>query len=144
MALTLFKFFVSPPACFCQLILEEVTYEEVLLYRAEQLTERFLRINPKHQVPALLDGGDVIVESRDIARFLLDTYCRDRPELDHLYPVDPQGRARVDSALQASIPIHVHVEKAVMFSQVTPHAGMPTPAPTSATWWSCFAPPFVC
>jgi glutathione S-transferase len=56
----------------------------------EQLQPEYLKINPKGQVPALIDGGVVVVESTVINEYLVDSR-----EAWGLLPADAAGRARM-------------------------------------------------
>ena len=56
----------------------------------EQLRPDYLRINPQGQVPALVDGDVIVVESAVINEYLTDAYRGER-----LLPEDPPGRARM-------------------------------------------------
>lgn len=56
----------------------------------EQLQPEYLRINPKGQVPALVDGDVVVVESTVINEYLVDAYGGDK-----LLPIDSVGRSRM-------------------------------------------------
>ena len=56
----------------------------------EQLQPDYLAINPKGQVPALVDGTVVVVESTVINEYLVDAHGAGR-----LLPRDPAGRARM-------------------------------------------------
>jgi len=58
-------------------------------------TPEFLKVNPQHTVPALVDGDLILNESRPIATYLCAKYGKD----DKLYPKDPATRAKVDCAL---------------------------------------------
>lgn len=44
----------------------EVEVKNVDLMKGENKTEEYLKINPKHQVPVLVDNGFVVTESRAI------------------------------------------------------------------------------
>nr|QHU79971.1 glutathione S-transferase D4 [Bemisia tabaci] len=65
------------------------------LFKGEQNTPEFLKMNSLHTIPVLDDDGFVLYESRAILRYLANKYEKD----DLLYPKDPQKRALVDQAL---------------------------------------------
>ncbi|CBY33412.1 unnamed protein product [Oikopleura dioica] len=56
-----------------------VKYVEVDLLKGEQNEEWYLKLNPKHTVPVLVDGDKVLTESVDISKYLIDNYgkCKD-------------------------------------------------------------------
>ncbi len=68
--------------------------EPVALERREHLSPAFLRINPNHQVPALVDGDLVLTESNAILRYLCCKHA-----LEDFYPSDLQARARTEQWL---------------------------------------------
>lgn len=65
------------------------------LSKGEHLTPEFLKINPLHQIPVLVDGDCTITDSRAIACYLVNS----RKEETSLYPRDPKQRALVDQRL---------------------------------------------
>lgn len=77
-----------------RLALEELELEweshHLKLRGDEQLRPEYLAINPKGQVPALVDGVVVVVESTVINEYLVDSL-----QARHLLPADAAGRARM-------------------------------------------------
>jgi len=61
----------------------------------EQMTPEFIKINPQHVVPTLVDNDFVLWESRAILGYLADKYGKN----DSLNPKDPQKRAVVNQRL---------------------------------------------
>lgn len=72
-----------------------IEVEIVNLFEKEQLKESFIKVNPQHTVPTLVDNGFVLWESRAIASYLADKYGKD----DQFYPKDLQKRAVVNQRL---------------------------------------------
>ena len=70
----------------------------VHLRRKDQLSEKFLKLNPQGLVPVLVDDdGTVVTQSMAIVEYLDET----RPGNPGLLPGDPSGRARVRAIAQA-------------------------------------------
>jgi len=63
--------------------------------KKEHMTPEFLKINPQHTIPTLVDNGFAIWESRAILGYLADKYAKN----DSMYPKDPQKRAVVNQRL---------------------------------------------
>ncbi|KAH8409770.1 hypothetical protein KR222_006470 [Zaprionus bogoriensis] len=61
----------------------------------EQLKPEYLKINPQHTIPTLVDKGFTLWESRAIMVYLTEKYAKS----DALYPQDPQQRARINQRL---------------------------------------------
>lgn len=73
----------------------DVEVKNIDLRKGEQMTPEYLTINPMHQVPALVDGDFVVVESRAIMAYLVNS----RKPGSSWYPSDPKARALVDQRL---------------------------------------------
>lgn len=89
----------SPPARAVVMLIRYLKLDAELTVldfsKREQYSEDFLRINPAHQVPTLIDGDFVLTESRAILQYLANS----RQPGSTLYPSDPKARARVDQRL---------------------------------------------
>lgn len=62
------------------------------LMEREHLTPEFLKINPQHTIPTLVDNDFSIWESRAICVYLVEKYGKD----DSLYPKDVKTRAIIN------------------------------------------------
>merc|ERR1719312_394705 len=90
---------VSPPARSCEIFLRILKIEhdtiELDFSKKEQFSPEFLKFNPAHCVPTLVDGQLSIWESRAILQYLANQYAPG----SSFYPSDPQKRAKIDSLL---------------------------------------------
>lgn len=90
----------SPPARSVLMLLRELEIDvEVkvldLVGKREQYSEEFLKLNPAHEVPVLVDGDFVVTESRAILAYLVHS----RKPGSSLYPTEAKARAVVDQRL---------------------------------------------
>ena len=89
----------SPPAravlLFIRYLGLDVEVKTVNVLSKEQHTPEYLKLNPAHEVPVLVDDDFVLTESRAILQYLANSR---KPGSD-LYPTEPKARARVDQRL---------------------------------------------
>lgn len=90
---------VSPPARAALLAIRnlklDVELVECDLFTGQNLTPDFLKLNPAHQIPVLVDDDLVLSESRAIMGYLVNS----RAPGSDLYPSDAKKRAIVDQRL---------------------------------------------
>jgi glutathione S-transferase len=65
------------------------------LHSKDQLAPEFIKLNPQHTVPTLVDNNFSLWESRPIAIYLVEKYAKD----DSLYPKNAKQRAVVNQQL---------------------------------------------
>ena len=89
----------SPPARACLLLARilklDIEVISVDLIKKENHEAKFLKLNPLHKVPVLIDGDFVLSESRAIMAYLVNSYQAGNA----LYPTDHKQRALVDQKL---------------------------------------------
>lgn len=67
------------------------------MFNKEQLKDDFVKINPQHTVPTLVDDEFVLIESRAIAIYLIE---KNFPTGHSLYPKDAKQRAVINQRMQ--------------------------------------------
>ena len=124
---TVFKYFFSPPArlvhttaLLCGLDEGQHTdFVDIDLHNADQFCWWFLRVNPRHQVPALRYQTRCMAGSRELVRFLFNTHMAGNSDQnDHWYPADEAKRKAVDEAMEWSRDLHLCIEHQVRASSL--------------------------
>jgi glutathione S-transferase len=77
----------------------ELNLKTTNLMAGEQLTPEYLKINPQHTIPTIVDGDFNLAESRAICTYLINKYAPGHS----LYPTCPQKRALIDRYLYFDI-----------------------------------------
>ncbi|KAH8306481.1 hypothetical protein KR018_012666, partial [Drosophila ironensis] len=95
-----FYYYNAVAACRSVLMLAEtlgikLNKKKVNTLEGEQMNPDFIKINPQHLVPTIVDDGFVLWESRAILVYLAEKYGKD----ESLYPKDPQQRAVINQRL---------------------------------------------
>lgn len=73
----------------------ELNLKELNLMAGEHLKPEFIKINPQHTIPTLVDNGFALWESRAIMVYLVEKYAK----TDSLYPKCPKKRAVINQRL---------------------------------------------
>ncbi|XP_037947130.1 glutathione S-transferase 1-1-like [Teleopsis dalmanni] len=73
----------------------ELNKKTLDLQAGDQLKPEFIKINPQHTIPTLVDNGFSIWESRAICVYLVEKYGKS----DSLYPTCPKKRAVINQRL---------------------------------------------
>ncbi|CAD0200537.1 unnamed protein product [Chrysodeixis includens] len=99
MTIDLYRSATSAPCATVQLVAAALDLElnliDLNVTGGDHLKPEFLKINPQHTVPTIVDDGFSVWESRTIARYLANKYGKDST----LYPADVTLRALVDQRL---------------------------------------------
>ena len=97
--LTFYHAIGSPPSRACLMLIRlmelDVNLNILNLSAGEQNSEEFLKINPLHNVPVLVDDDFILTESRAILAYLVNS----RKPGSSLYPIESKARALVDMRL---------------------------------------------
>ncbi|KAH8400720.1 hypothetical protein KR009_000525 [Drosophila setifemur] len=113
--LTLYGIDRSPPVRSVLLTLHalgvEFEFKIVNMKEKEHLKPEFLKINPLHTVPTLVDDGFCLSDSHAINSYLVSKYGKD----DALYPKELQKRAIVDQRLHYDSSVVGPTGKAIVF-----------------------------
>ena len=86
------------------------TSHPINIAKQEHITARYLGINPRGVVPALVHDGRVHVESNDMAAYI-DGLPSETPAM---YPVDSALRRRVDQSLEKEQSLHLDLRTITM------------------------------
>jgi len=73
----------------------ELNKKKVDLDAGDHLKPEFVKLNPQHTIPTLVDGEFAVWESRAILIYLAEKYDKD----GSIYPKDPQQRAVINQRL---------------------------------------------
>lgn len=99
MAPILYGIDISPPTRSVLLALKALDinyeYKQIDFYKGEHRTPEFLKLNPQHTIPTLVDDDAVIWDSHAIIAYLVEKYGKD----GSLYPKDLVKRAQIDQRL---------------------------------------------
>ncbi|XP_053679533.1 glutathione S-transferase 1-like [Anopheles nili] len=99
MPLVLYYNIISPPCrvvlLFAKWLKLELNLIELDVLKREHYKPEFLKLNPQHYIPTLVDGDVVVWESSAILIYLAEKYAQD----DTLYPKDIAQRAKVNQRL---------------------------------------------
>jgi len=99
----------------------EYTFKEVNLMKGEHMTPEYLKINPQHNIPTVIDGDMCLNESRAIAGYLVNKYAKS----DSLYPKEAATRYMVDKMLYFDMGIFYKAFGDVAYPQMMPNLPPP-------------------
>ncbi|CAK1579733.1 unnamed protein product [Parnassius mnemosyne] len=91
----------SPPCSIVSMTIAALGIESKIKYTSvdyttnEHLKPEYVKMNPQHTAPTIVDDGFVLWESRAISRYLVNKYGKGSA----LYPEDVQARAVIDQRL---------------------------------------------
>jgi len=73
----------------------KINLKQLDLFKGEHKKEEYLAINPNGTVPTMVHGDVTICQSRDIGRYLVNTFSKGNA----LYPEDEEKRKQIDELL---------------------------------------------
>ncbi|ODM92759.1 Glutathione S-transferase D7 [Orchesella cincta] len=122
MGIELYALQPSVPCRMVRLLIEylelDVDFKVVDILKGEQLDPEYMKINPQHTIPTLVDDGLIITESRAMLMYLGNKYA------ENLYPSDSAKRALVDMRICFDLgTLYVRFMDAfwpVMYDQIMP------------------------
>lgn len=113
MALKLYGLLISPPVravTLCAKALKlDLELVKIDFIKGDHLKEEFLKKNPTHTVPVLIDNDFILYDSHAIMGYLVDKYGKD----DSLYPKN-------DYAKKALINQSLHFDSSLLWPSVKP------------------------
>jgi len=98
----------------CEALGVEYKETNVDLFKGENKTPEFLKMNPQHTIPTMKDGEFCMNESRAAATYIISKYGKD----DKLYPKDVVTRAIVDQRLYFDMGTFYKAVGDVMYPQM--------------------------
>ncbi|XP_077286500.1 glutathione S-transferase 1-like isoform X2 [Arctopsyche grandis] len=115
---------ISPPVRFVLMTIHvldlKIDFKKIHLFQNQQISNDYIKINPLHTVPTLVDGELNITDSHAICTYLANAYASDST----LYPQNPKDRAKVDMLLYFNSSIFFPRESAIFQSPF--HKNKPT------------------
>jgi len=79
----------------CEVLEIQYKIKDVNIEDGEHKSKEYLKINPQHNIPAIVDGDLTLNESHAIVAYLANKYSSD----NEIYPMDPSIRAKVDQMM---------------------------------------------
>jgi len=113
MAIDLYHTNLSPPCRAVRMVAKhlniDLNLKKLDMKNGEHLKPEFLKLNPAHCVPTIVDNGFALWESRAIMQYLCNKYA---PNSD-LYPKDPKDKANVDRMLNFDMTLYKSISNAL-------------------------------
>nr|AHC08057.1 delta glutathione S-transferase [Locusta migratoria] len=105
---------LSPPSRAAKMIAEklgvDVDFKRTYPIKGECKKPEYLKINPMHTIPTIIDGPFTLSDSHAIVAYLVDRFGKN----DSLYPKDIQKRSKVNERLCFDISLFTKVLKFVV------------------------------